>query len=52
MSEETFHFSVYFQGVESKYLNDIGSGCNRHRTHEPRGVLNSLLCLERTDSDG
>ena len=52
MSEDILHFSVCFHGAEGEYLNGRGSGCTMHGMLEPVAVLNAILCLGHTDSEG
>jgi hypothetical protein len=46
MGEDIFHFSVCFQGAERKNLSGRVSDGATQRTHEPRGVLNAVKCLQ------
>jgi hypothetical protein len=39
MSEDILHSSVFFHGVERKYLHGRGSGCPMHRLYKPSRVL-------------
>jgi hypothetical protein len=50
MNEVILHFCVCFHGVKGKYLNGRFSGCPKHGTLKPGGVLNAFLSLGRTDS--
>jgi len=46
-----YFISVYvFVALREKYLNGRFSGCPKHGTLKPGGVLNAFLCLGRTDS--